>query len=292
MTKDRNICFVIMPFSQSSKEHAEEYWTKHYEKFLKPLIEESIIIEVKRSEALRGDILTQIITDLITSRIVVADLTDSNPNVYWELGVRQSFRHGTITICQEGTDIPFDITTKGVLSYTPKDHIKNAEFREKFKHALIDCMHNPEFPDSHVLESIHGRGTLFQLFNRDETKRRLKALAKEIKDNKLIFDIHMKMMKKNKKLVKGERKMICTHFRTTATELFITNRYLDISDKDYDAFEVYYHILSSINFELDNILIWGSEEMEKDIENKKPQLEKVMRFVNDIVEKNLSQIQE
>ena len=30
--------------------------------------------------------------------IVVADITDSKPNVYWELGVRQSFKHGTIII--------------------------------------------------------------------------------------------------------------------------------------------------------------------------------------------------
>ncbi len=96
-------CFVIMPFSKTSEKHTKEYWTKHYETFIKPLIESGHSLIAERSSPLRGDILRQIVTDLVTAPIVVADLTDANPNVYWELGVRQSFKHGTITIAEEGT---------------------------------------------------------------------------------------------------------------------------------------------------------------------------------------------
>lgn len=115
MSKKRKRCFVIMPFSETSEEHTEQYWTKHFKTFLKPLIEESGDLEVYRSKPLRGDILKQIIAELVVSPIVVADLTDGNPNVFWELGVRQSFKHGTITIAEEGTDIPFDLSVKGIL---------------------------------------------------------------------------------------------------------------------------------------------------------------------------------
>jgi hypothetical protein len=38
---------------------------------------------------------------LVFCDIIVADLADGNVNVYWELGIRQSFRHGTITIIDE-----------------------------------------------------------------------------------------------------------------------------------------------------------------------------------------------
>lgn len=89
-----------MPFSKTTDKHTEDYWTEHFERFLKPLIEENPGLEARRSEPLRGDILRQIITDLVVSRVVVADLTDHNPNVYWELGVRQSFQHGTVTIAE------------------------------------------------------------------------------------------------------------------------------------------------------------------------------------------------
>jgi hypothetical protein len=49
--------------------------------FLKPLIEKIEDLEAFRSEPLRGNIASQIITDLVNSDIVVADLTDHNPNV-------------------------------------------------------------------------------------------------------------------------------------------------------------------------------------------------------------------
>ena len=80
------------------------------EQFLGPLIEESGELEAYRSEPIRGDVLRQIITNLVFYPVVVADLTDNNPNVYWELGVRQSFKHGTITIAEYGTKLPFDVS--------------------------------------------------------------------------------------------------------------------------------------------------------------------------------------
>jgi hypothetical protein len=103
-------CFVIMPFSETKPPHTTEYWTRHYISYLKPLIESVEGLETFRSEPLRGNIASQIITDLISADIVVADLTDHNPNVLWELGVRQSYKHCTITIAEVGTKIPFHFT--------------------------------------------------------------------------------------------------------------------------------------------------------------------------------------
>lgn len=82
METNRQSCFVIMPFGKTTDEHTEEYWTKHFENFLKPLIEENPNLEARRSKELRGDILNEIITDLVTSPIVVANLTDKNANVF------------------------------------------------------------------------------------------------------------------------------------------------------------------------------------------------------------------
>ncbi len=38
-------CFVIMPFSQSSNGHTEQYWTSHFHNFLKPEIEKIPALE-------------------------------------------------------------------------------------------------------------------------------------------------------------------------------------------------------------------------------------------------------
>ena len=181
MSEDRKRCFVILPFSQTTDEHTEDYWTKHYERFLKPLIEECQL-EAHRSTALRGDITRQIILDLFESCVVVADLTDGNLNVYWELGVRQSFKHGTITIAQEGTKLPFDISSKGTLFYD-STHLNEDKFRKGFKSAINDCLKYPDRPDSHVLETLSGRGSLYEIIRREETLRRLDAVLSECKYN-------------------------------------------------------------------------------------------------------------
>lgn len=80
-------CFVIMPFSKTTTKRTEKYWTEHFKGFLKPKIETVEELAAERSKPVRGEILRGIITDLISADIVVADLTDSNPNVYYESAI-------------------------------------------------------------------------------------------------------------------------------------------------------------------------------------------------------------
>jgi hypothetical protein len=237
-------CFVIMPFSQTNEKHTEEYWTNHYDKFLQPLIETNKSLKAVRSEALRGDILRQIITDLVTAPVVVAELTDCNPNVFWELGIRQSFRHGTITIAEYGFKLPSNLGFKGTLFYHPDgNHIKNLEFTTSFNKAIDDCLNNPQFPDSQVLEAISGRGTLHQILMRDESLRRLDALISEIKHNTEVFgtivdtcntNINKRQEKKTK-----EVKYITSHLRHVSVEMLIVSRYIDADKAFYEAAEKY-----------------------------------------------------
>jgi len=221
-----------MPFSKTTDEHTEKYWTDHFEDFLKPTIEECPGLEARRSEPLRGDVLKQIITELVVCPLVVADMTDLNVNVFWELGVRQSFKHGTITIAQAGTKIPFDVGVESTLYYHPKDHIKNERFKKKFKKALKDCLSNPDRPDSHVLETISGRGTLYEIIRRDEALRRIKALLIENIYNSMLDETIREVIKTNRE--DPENWKYVTHrYRSPAIELLVTDRYLDEEEAFY-----------------------------------------------------------
>lgn len=256
-TEVKHKCFVIMPFSKTSERHTEEHWTKHFEDFIKPLIESTHPLIAKRSSPLRGDILRTIITDLVTAPIVVADLTDSNPNVYWELGVRQSFKHCTITIAEYGTTLPFDLGAKGTLFYFPTDYIKMQAFKDQFHEAINDCLKNPTSPDSHVLETISGRGTLYQILVRDELVRKLDALIHEIKHNEFIFQHAMKTCQENaekrEKKKKGEEVVITYptgHLRAVAVEALVVNRYINAKIDFYEAAEDYMDDLNRVNVKL------------------------------------------
>jgi len=235
MTEEENYsCFVIMPFSQSSEIHTEEYWTNHFNRFLKPLIEEIPDIIVYRVESLHGDILKQIITDLIVSPIVVAELTDHNPNVFWELGVRQSFKHNTITIAEEGTPLPFDVSSKATLFYYPSDHLRMEEFRDKFKKAIIECIKHPDKTDSYVLDAISGRGTLFEIMRIDEAKRRVDSLIEELKRNKGIYNHLCQLSLKHDTLdLIKDKAGLTVPFLTQSAELLLSSRYLEESQNFY-----------------------------------------------------------
>jgi hypothetical protein len=233
-----------MPFSATNEEHTEEYWTEHFEAFLKPLVEECKTLDAVRSEALRGDILRQIIADLINSAVVVADLTDRNPNVYWELGVRHSFKQCTVTIAEAGTKLPFDLSVKGTLFYYPKNYIKNEKFKRQFLKAIQDCLSHPETPDSPILETISGRGTLFQIIHRDEVNRRIEALFAEHRSNALALKEVCDQV--------GKPGFYTHRFRTAAVELLITNRYLDEDAKFYDAAASYFNFCFSLNEQLNS----------------------------------------
>jgi len=246
-------CFVIMPFSETKPPHTIEYWKRHYVSYLKPLIESVRGLEAFRSDPLRGNIASQIITDLISADIVVADLTDHNPNVLWELGVRQSYKHCTITIAETDTQIPFHFSHKGILFYNG-DHLNNEDFEKQFKKSLKDCIKHPEVPDSPVIETLGGRGTLYSIVHNEENQRRLMALHLEIDENKEYLRRIHEHCKKNKSLrargKEDEMEMISGSLRKSASELLYTNRYLDLPEKNYKELSVYLEHVDATNLHL------------------------------------------
>jgi len=267
-----------MPFSKTST-HSEEYWTNHFENFLKPFLEHRFPkLIVRKSEPLRGDVLNQIILDLIKSRIVIADITDFNPNVVWELGVRQSFKHGTITIAEEGTDLPFDLNRKGTLFYKFSSHPFGKmpdQFVDQLAKAIQDCLHKPKRPDSPILESISGHGTFYQTVLKDDILRKLDSLLDECyanigllnailetarKNEPIVQEIvrirgDEKVIEKNNKLYELENKLVWTtsRLRSSSIEHLVTTRYLDKDNEFYSSSSDYFHDMLRIN---DQLISW------------------------------------
>jgi len=256
-----------MPFSKTSDSHTEEYWRNHYETFLKQEIELKHKLKAIRSSPLRGDIVRQIITDLVTGEVVIADVTDSNANVYWELGIRQSFKHGTITIAEQGTQLPFDLSGKGTLFYYPNNHLRMQEFIQKFHEAIEDCLKNPDLPDSHVLETISGRGTLHQIISRAESIRKLDAVIDEIDFNvsqvKYALERAGENIAKRNATIKEDKSTVGIEYprptvgtRCIALEKLSVDRYIDAPSSFYLEISRCMMWITSFNGQLP---LWSSE---------------------------------
>ena len=107
---------------------------------------------------------------------------------------------------------------------------------------------DPGKADSPVAENITGRGTLFELFRRDEAIRRLDAVLSELQTNDRILRYIIDIAKKG-----GSRSEIPTHrLGYSATELLITNRYVDENYEFFTLAENYYREAIAINDQLNH----------------------------------------
>ncbi len=247
-----------MPFSRTTEAHSEDYWTRHFVTFLKPLIERDGQWQATRSTAVRGDIVREIITQLVTARAVVADLTDGNPNVFWELGVRQSFRHGTVTIAEHGMKLPFDLATKGTHFYDLTDRIRLAGFERQFRNAMRSCAAEPELPDSHVLETLGGRGTVYELIHREESLRRIAALIEETTNNAMTLKEMTDRAEANRERG-AKRGRPSRLLRLSCCEFLMTSRYLDCDATFYRLVEDAYDGCVAINHQFGK---WDDRRLE------------------------------
>jgi hypothetical protein len=152
--KSRKRCFVIMPFSGTSKRHSQEYWTRFFTDFIKPSVE-NLGYECERSIARPRHIIRDILTQLAESDIVLAVLTDFNPNVWYELGVRHTLKNGTIMIIEEGNKPPFDIQEYGFIQY--QDSISaRTDFEEQLR-LFIRSIEKGDRTDSPVRNFLEQR---------------------------------------------------------------------------------------------------------------------------------------
>ncbi len=102
--------FVIMQFTPPYNELHEEV--------IKKVCDEFKIQAVRADDTFGpGLIIADIIKDLYESLIVIAEISPSNPNVYYELGYAHAINKPTILIAEKGTKLPFDVSPFRTLFY-------------------------------------------------------------------------------------------------------------------------------------------------------------------------------
>lgn len=118
-TADKPICFVAMPIrSAGSDEHA--HFAGIYEMIKGTVTAAGYTVLRADRNAAPGNINKEIITQLAEASLVIADLSDSNPNVFYELGVRHALRRsGTILLSDKlkSPSVPFDLGSYRVIQY-------------------------------------------------------------------------------------------------------------------------------------------------------------------------------
>lgn len=112
--KHPHLCFVIMPFEDGMK--------RIYTDAIRSACEQAKF-DVLRSDDLDGpyNIHRNIIQYIFSSDVVIADLTQWNPNVFYEMGVAHAIGNKTIMIIRDGEELPFDIVNYQCIKYSTAD---------------------------------------------------------------------------------------------------------------------------------------------------------------------------
>jgi nucleoside 2-deoxyribosyltransferase len=118
---DTPVCFVIMPFV----EHDEDrYPVGFFAEVLESLLSPAITgagLQVRTAERQGSDLIhSTIINELLQADLVVADLTEHNPNVLFELGMRIAEDKPVVLVRAKGTGRIFDVDhVLRIVDYSP-----------------------------------------------------------------------------------------------------------------------------------------------------------------------------
>jgi len=136
---DEKLCFVLMPFDNK--------FDSIYENIIKKIVEnDEFELNCIRADEIfgTGTIIKDIWDYIKKARILVAELTGKNPNVFYELGLAHAMSKDVILITQNIDDVPFDLQHYRCLVY--EDSISGAQtLEEKLKNTLKEQL-NKNYP--------------------------------------------------------------------------------------------------------------------------------------------------
>lgn len=120
-------CFIVMPFSGTA-DYEKGHFDRVYNYLIKPACRKV------KFEPIRGDdvansnyIVIDILRKILDSEMIICDLSSMNPNVLYELGLRQAFNKPSVLIKDNKTESIFDIQGFRYLEYDSSLRIDQME---------------------------------------------------------------------------------------------------------------------------------------------------------------------
>lgn len=150
-------CFVIMPIGRGEQYDIHK---NRFEHIIRPAVEEFRVDGQQVYNCVRADFISRtgsitrtVIQRLYSSEVVIADLTELNPNVFYELGVRHALSNKTILLALKDTSRPFDIADLRVIEYEDRVGGANNAIRQ-IQEMLLSFLEDYADIDSPVMQAI------------------------------------------------------------------------------------------------------------------------------------------
>lgn len=130
-------CFVISPFGG--------YFDLYYRDVYRPAVLEAGLEAVRADDLFRAsNILSDVWRLIRESRVLLADVTGKNPNVFYELGLAHAARKPVVIVTADIADVPFDLQPLRVLVYDVRQPTWGETLQASITTALRETLASPE----------------------------------------------------------------------------------------------------------------------------------------------------
>lgn len=131
-------CFVMMPFSSPLGDY--------YAKIYKPAIEKAGLRPIRADAEIfgTGKIMDQICVGINSAKVLVAELTSRNPNVFYELGLAHALKKPVVLVSSNEGDVPFDLKHIRVIYYDVNDPFWGNKLMDKVAENILSAIEKPE----------------------------------------------------------------------------------------------------------------------------------------------------
>lgn len=146
------ICFIVTAIGESgtpTRERADNV----YRYLIAPVCEELGYRPVRVDHVNAVDNINEtVINYLKTAPMVIADMTEHNPNAFYELGFRQARELPLVPIIKVGERLPFDVMTTRTVFYDT-DVAKIEDSKENLKSKILS-FENFEMPENRAERNL------------------------------------------------------------------------------------------------------------------------------------------
>lgn len=137
-------CFIVCPIGNEGTETRKRS-DSLFKHVILPVCKESGFEPTRiDKENTSGSITEEIFKHLIEDELVIADLTENNPNAFYEMGYRAAINKPSIHLMTKDSTIPFDVSAIRSFSYDLSD----LDSVEEVKSRLIQTINSMNFDQS------------------------------------------------------------------------------------------------------------------------------------------------
>ena len=181
MAEEKRRCFIITPIGKEDapiRRHIDGI----IDAAIMPVMGNDYEILVSHRIFEMGSINKQIIELIYKSDLVIANLTETNPNVMYELAIRHTLGLPVVTIAEKGTELPFDVSTERTIFYT-NDLQGGLDIQKELKSYLsqIDYENRrTSGPVHEYLDSVELKKLIFRDNKNKDTAEILELIVKRL----------------------------------------------------------------------------------------------------------------